>query len=198
MKIGIIPAVQIRYKNQIEHVIDTRWFDFFKKKYSKKFKFEILNFNSQFCHDLLIITGGNDLLSLKKNNANLIREKLDNRFFSLAKKNNIPVIGVCHGAMYIANKYNAKLNKSKNHLKDHLIIPTSYGKKNNLRTIKTNSYHNFTLSSLSNKFDILMKSKDNKIESFLSKDKKILGIMWHPERFKNFRKFDFNIFDLIK
>ena len=72
----------------------------------------------------------------------------------------------------LANKYNAKLNKSKNHLKDHLIIPTSYGKKNNLRTIKTNSYHNFTLSSLSNKFDILMKSKDNKIESFLSKDKK--------------------------
>ena len=43
-----------------------------------------------------------------------------------------------------------------------------------------------------------MKSKDNKIESFLSKDKKILGIMWHPERYKNFRKFDFNIFDLIK
>ena len=30
MKIGIIPTVQIRYKNQVEYVIDVRWFDFLK------------------------------------------------------------------------------------------------------------------------------------------------------------------------
>ena len=198
MRIGIIPTVQIRYNNQVEYVIDIKWFDFLKKKYSKKNKFEILNHNSKFSYDLLIITGGNDLISLKNNKSNLIRNKLDNKFFLFAKKNHIPVIGICHGAMYIANKFNAKFNKSKNHLSDHLIVPTDYGKKINLKENITNSYHNFTISHISNKFNILMMSNDNTIESFLSKDRKFLGIMWHPERYVNFRKFDFNLFDLIK
>ena len=33
-------------------------------------------------------------------------------------------------------------------------------------------------------------AKDQSIEAFVNFDKKILGIMWHPERFNNFRKFD--------
>ena len=40
------------------------------------------------------------------------------------------------------------------------------------------------------KANIFGLAKDNTIEAFHIKDKKILGIMWHPERYKSLKKFD--------
>ena len=33
-------------------------------------------------------------------------------------------------------------------------------------------------------------TKDSSIEAFKHNNKQILGIMWHPERYKKIRKFD--------
>ena len=39
--------------------------------------------------------------------------------------------------------------------------------------------------NLSKKFNTLANDKDKNIEMFISKNKKIIGTMWHPEREKN-------------
>lgn len=198
MKIAIIPSIQIRYKNQVESILDLRWIDFLKKKYNKNCNIDILNLNSSLNHDILIITGGNDLPNLKNNKTNIYRNKLDKKFYSLAVKKNIPIVGICHGAMFIANKAYCKVVKTNNHVKRHFIYPSIYGKNIKFKKINTNSFHNYKINLLSNKFHILMEASDKSIECFISRNKKILGIMWHPERFKVYRKFDFDLLDLIK
>ena len=40
----------------------------------------------------------------------------------------------------------------------------------------------------------LAKADDKSIEFFIHKKKKIIGIMWHPERFKKLKKLDEKIF----
>ena len=40
-------------------------------------------------------------------------------------------------------------------------------------------------------------SADGKIESMISKDKKIYACMWHPERYKKFKDLDINNFKKI-
>ena len=41
---------------------------------------------------------------------------------------------------------------------------------------------------------ILASSSDKIVESFCHNKHKLLGIMWHPERYKKLKKFDKNLF----
>ena len=61
-----------------------------------------------------------------------------------------------------------------------------------MKLIKTvNSYHNDTIkikkSKLVNIFGVAL---DNTVEAFHVSKKKILGIMWHPERYSKIKSFD--------
>ena len=66
-------------------------------------------------------------------------------------------------------------------------------KKNN--QVEVNSYKNYSIKKLNKKIEILALDKDKTIEAFFIKQINFLGLMWHPERYKIFRKIDF---DLIK
>ena len=47
---------------------------------------------------------------------------------------------------------------------------------------------------LAKNLQVLGTSSDNSIELFKHKSKKIMGMMWHPERFKKLREFELKIF----
>ena len=53
--------------------------------------------------------------------------------------------------------------------------------------LNVNSFHNDGIKKkdLSKKFDLLAHDKDENVEMFISKNKKIIGTMWHPEREKS-------------
>ena len=121
---------------------------------------------------------------------NIIRAKYNNYFFNLAQKKKIPTLGICLGAQFIAKKHKGILVK-KQHVGEHIIV-FSNAKifKNTKLPNTTNSYHNYVIKKLGKKFIKLAFAKDKSIESFINLKKKILGIMWHPERFKKFRNFD--------
>ena len=53
--------------------------------------------------------------------------------------------------------------------------------------LNVNSFHNDGIkkNDLSKKFDILANDKSENVEMFISKNKKIIGVMWHPEREKS-------------
>ena len=88
-------------------------------------------------------------------------------------------ICICRGMQIIGKYFKSsliKVNKQVNN--NHLILKN--------KSVKVNSYHNYSLRCPKN-FEIEFMSADGKIESMISKDKKIYACMWHPERYKKFK-----------
>lgn len=190
MKIGIVPSIQEKYKNQFEYNCDLNLIFFLKKIY-KNSKIEILTFNHKIDkkYNLVVISGanGNDLTYFNRSKKNLIRNKLDLKFFNKAIKINIPILGICHGAQFIAKKFSSSL-KEKRHLGNHYISIINSKKK-----ILVNSYHNKVITKLGKNLICKGSADDNTIEYFEHRYRKMVGIMWHPERFKKIKKLDLKI-----
>ena len=63
----------------------------------------------------------------------------------------------------------------------------------NKKKIFVNSYHTKIIFKLGNKLTLKGFAQDGSIEYFSHEQKKITGIMWHPERNKKFKKIDIDI-----
>lgn len=187
--IGLVPTI-IKRRGSLSFVIETNTFKFLKSCF-KNYDYKILNDNKRDVKLHLIISlGGNSLISLKQNNANSMRNKLDNYYLRIAIKKKIPFLGICYGAQFIANFFKSKITKKINHSnKIHNITLISNKK------IFVNSYHDYSITTLGAPLSIIANSNDGSIEAFRHVDKRILGIMWHPERYNKIKKFDL---DFIK
>lgn len=187
-KIGIIPSIKETYKNQFEFSYDIKINKLLKSIY-KKSKISNLDFNSNHKEkmNLIVICGGNDLPFIKKNKANILRYKLNNLIFKKAIKNKIPILGICYGAQYIAYKFKSLIGKKK-HVGEHKIYLEQ-----EKSVIKVNSYHNTIINKLGKSLKIQGYAPDKSVEYFMHKNKKIIGIQWHPERYKKFKKIDLDI-----
>lgn len=183
MKIGIIPSIREIYKNQYEQSVDLRLLSFLKKIF-KKCNIIILSQKEKINFDLLCLSGGNDIYKKSKNS--LIRRELDNYYYRKAKRKKIPILGICHGAQFIANYEGCDVKFEKQKIKPHRIYST---KADYLNTM-VNSYHHLIIKSLSSKCELIATDKFNNIECFKIKRFRILGIVWHPERNKNLKKSD--------
>jgi N5-(cytidine 5'-diphosphoramidyl)-L-glutamine hydrolase len=188
MIIGIVPTIREVYNNQFELSVDIRLFTFLRTIY-KNCEFKILSDKKDLKIDFLCISGGNDVID--KSKKSIIRRDLDTFHYKNAKKKNIPILGICHGAQFIAKKENCTVLFEKQKIKPHKIFSIKIKKLN----LVVNSYHNLIIKTLSPKCEMLAFDKKNYIECFKVKNFKILGIIWHPERYKTFKKIDI---DLIK
>ena len=179
IKIGIIPDVK-KYYDNISIVVDVRLIKILKKIF-KKSKIHIISENSKLNTDLLVLSGGNTIPNIKKNNENNYRHKLDKKFVKEALKKNIPIVGICHGAQFLAKLFNSKLKINYRHgkLRKHKI---NLSIKNKKYKTKVNSYHNISIVKLGKNLIPFAITDENFIEGFQHKEKRILGIMWHPER----------------
>jgi len=190
MKIGIIPSIQEKYKDQFEYSCDVRLFKLLQKIY-KNCQIELLTFDHKIdkSYKLIVISGasGNNLIHFNNSKKNNIRNKLDNKFFNISQKFNIPIFGICHGAQYLAKKFFSTF-KNKNHIGNHYINFLNPKKK-----ILVNSYHTKIITKLGKSLICKARAYDNSIEFFLHHKKKIAGVMWHPERYKTFKEIDIKI-----
>ena len=190
MKIGIVPSIQEKYKNQFEYSCDVKLIELLLGIF-RNCKVELLTVNHKIDNkfNLIIISGasGNDLISFSKSKKNNLRNKLDNKFFNLSQKFNIPILGICHGAQYLAKKFSSVLKK-KDHVGNHYIRFNDNNKK-----FIVNSYHTKIITKLGRELISQAQANDKSIEYFKQQKKKITGIMWHPERFKKTNKIDINI-----
>ncbi len=190
MKILVVPSIREIYRNQLEFSVDIKLIYFLKKLFTKA-DIEIYNSEIKNNYDLIIITGGNSSINKKKKDT--IRNNINNLIFNFALKKKIKILGICHGAQYLAEKFGFKLQKKSNHIGNHLVTFNINGLK--FKKI-VNSFHNDAIKFVDKKkIDIFGVAEDNTIEAFHIKHKKILCIMWHPERYKVIKKFDL---DLIK
>jgi gamma-glutamyl-gamma-aminobutyrate hydrolase PuuD len=199
-KFLLLPKVILRYDNQIELSYEIKFINFLNF-ISKKLEIQICSSKKHKNFDAIIISGGNDVYNKSLKKIDLIRKKYVDLYYNKAIKKKIPIIAFCYGAQYIADKFKLKLVKRNNHLIKHNI--TSADPKNILRVKnkrKVNSYHKFCILSAGKNFLPIYKSKDDSIECLFSKKKKILAIMWHPERQRCFsiedKKLIFNFLKL--
>ena len=97
----------------------------------------------------------------------------------------IPIIAICRGFQlinHLLNKNIKDIDKVKNHRnkKSFIYIKKKYFIKNK---ILVNSFHNLQIIKLNNKLKKIAETKDGNIEIAFSKKKRILGLMFHPERY---------------
>ena len=188
MKILIIPTIRETYKNQFEFCVDLKLLNFLKKTF-KKSTLETYNLVKKNDYDLLVLSGGNS--SILKKKADRLRDKINNFFFSYSLKNKKAILGICHGAQFLAKKNGFKIKRKTNHVGYHKVI-FNINKKTFNKTV--NSFHNETINYKQKKnVNTFGLAEDNTIESFHIKDKKLLGVMWHPERYSKIKNFDLKL-----
>ena len=189
MKIGITQRVIYKNGNPTD-VLDSGW-DFFLKKCGIEYEL-ISNIEKNISRDYLkkfkgiILSGGNSLLSC--NGDSKERDHAEKKIYRLAISMQIPIIGVCRGMQLIQEMHGIKLFRIFGHVKkkQKIII--------NNKTKITNSYHNYGTKNNVRDLIVFAKSFDGNIKGIFSKKKKIVGIMWHPERNNPFKSYDINLF----
>ena len=191
MKIGILPSIKENYKNQFEYSIDIRFQKLFEKCFKKKNEIILIDDQSKLNNiDLIVFSGGNDLVKYSKLRENKIRH---NKFLKILKKAiklKKNIFSICFGSLFLANYFGSKIVKTSNHKKKHKIF---INKRNKKRQYLVNSYHNFKIIDLDKKFQIIANAFDGSIESFYLAEKKIFCVMWHPERYQKIQKLDIEL-----
>jgi N5-(cytidine 5'-diphosphoramidyl)-L-glutamine hydrolase len=130
----------------------------------------------------LILMGNGDISKIRNTKINQIRDKIEINLYKYFLKKNKPILLVCRGFQNIMNYHKIPLKKISGHVrtKHSLIINKSRFIK--YKKMKVNSYHNYALYTLPKNFMPISIFRDNSIEIAEHKTKKILCLMFHPER----------------
>lgn len=146
-------------------------------------------------YDGLILCGGGDVNPKMYNQKNIssknINDEMDEIVFNTIKdfsEKNKAILGICLGCQYLNVFFGGSLKQDiKNHkdiyhynVTDNLIMINYLGKE-----FKVNSTHHQCIDKLGNGLQVCAVSEDGIIEAFMDKNKKILGIQWHPELLLN-------------
>ena len=147
--------------------------------------------------DGLLLSGGNSIASLdpSADDAAPERDAFELAIISEAINRNIPIIGVCRGMQILNIFMGGRLSPIEGHVAvRHKLISRS--NPHPLPEI-TNSYHEWSIApdDLSKDLIPIATDEDGNIEAFQHVDKKLLGIMWHPEREHPFNELDIQLIE---
>jgi gamma-glutamyl-gamma-aminobutyrate hydrolase PuuD len=130
----------------------------------------------------LILAGGGDLHKYKANKVNKIRDNYEKKLFRYYYKKDKPILAICRGFQLIVDIYGIKLERIDNHVKKIHSLKIGRSKFIKDKILKVNSYHNYCIKDLPKNFIKVSNTKDGSIEIAEHKSKKILCLMFHPER----------------
>ncbi len=133
-----------------------------------------------------ILTGGNDLAHIKNaKNVAPDRDQLERTLLTFAQSRTLPVMGVCRGMQMINHFYGGQLSLVQGHVRSHHRITPVADLDIISAEISVNSYHHYGIyqSDLaSDLYSAACDCNDSSVEALTSDDRRLLGIMWHPER----------------
>lgn len=175
-------------RDEVGDILDSRIIDFvysmgffpipisnyLMRENSLEFSISKINeYLSEIMPDGLLLTGGIDVgLSSK-------RDSTERYLLKKLEEKNKPVLGICRGMQFLGLMGGGKLKSVEGHVKTmHNISGMFEG--------EVNSFHNFGFYKLPKEYNILAKTKDGCIEAMLQKNKRWMGLMWHPERTDNY------------
>lgn len=187
---------------EVREALDVKWGGLFKKlnflPVILPIEFEYKKYFNSIKIDGIILTGGNDLNVLNKNNLSLKRDQFEKKIIRYAIKKNIPIYGMCRGMQIIAEYFGASFKKVKRQVAIRHSLTVNKKSKhfkelNKLSTV--NSFHSYAIDSLPKNMIVSATNENGIIKAMEHKKYKIFGQMWHSER-ENF--FDKNQIILIK
>jgi len=133
-----------------------------------------------------ILSGGNDLADLPDaQNTAPERDTLEKTLLTYAQTESLPVMGVCRGMQLINTFLGGSLVKVSAHVRTRHELTAIDQKALCAEKIEVNSFHHYGMreSDLANGLcAAAIAQEDANVEALLSSDRRILGIMWHPER----------------
>lgn len=132
--------------------------------------------------DGFCLSGGNSLACMGGSAPE--RDIVDNTIIKHAIKNSLHVLGICRGMQSIVNYFGIELFD----ISGHVDVSHFFDFNGISHTVR--SFHELGTDKVHKDFSILAKSSDDIVESIIHKNKKIAGIMWHPEREKVFSSID--------
>lgn len=175
MRIGITPRFE-------QSKFGNAWYSFevellsFLKRYYLGAELELLSPESQYISknlDLVVLGGGDTP------GENLIRDRWESNLINFAISREKRLIGICRGAQLISNYFGGTLRRIEGHV----------NVKRSLRGVTQSMgtcFHSFAISDLAPNLEVLAEDRnDNSPEIYWEKNLGILGIMSHPERYKN-------------
>ena len=188
--IGVSQRLEISKYNELRLQIDTRLINFIsncgyipipipyynlpKRNSFKKLTFWLNNVKLSG----IVLSGGSNIGEYK------LRDNSEKLLIDYSLKKGSPIFGICRGMQIIGKYFNVKLKSVKNHIN---ISHTIYSNK---KKFKVNSFHKYSLKNCPKNFSIEFRSLDGNIESIKSNNQRIYACMWHPERYKKFKKND--------
>lgn len=115
--------------------------------------------------DMLILTGGDD---------STLRRTVETKIAAKVMQRNKPVLGVCHGAFLLTDLLGGEINETPNHSDTYHCV-YYFGEEKIV-----NSYHNLAIAKTHSSATTLVTDAEGNVEAWI--DKKLAGVVWHPER----------------
>lgn len=133
----------------------------------------------------LLLTGGNDLDALGGNVPE--REATEVRLIEAARRQQLPILGVCHGMQLIQHVFGLRLLPVDGHVASRQTIRIDG------RSAIVNSYHRFGTTASTPDLPVWARADDGIVKALRHRREAITCIMWHPERIQPFRPDDMNL-----
>ena len=136
--------------------------------------------------DGIVLTGGNDLTAYGGDAPD--RDETENALLDLAERQDLPVLGVCRGMQVIQNRFGTRLEKVAGHVapRQRILIDG--------RRVEVNSFHHFGATEVHPPLTSWAIADDGVIKAVRHQSRRIVGLMWHPERLEPFLGDDIALF----
>jgi gamma-glutamyl-gamma-aminobutyrate hydrolase PuuD len=133
--------------------------------------------------EAIVLTGGGNVHAVT--GAVDERDCVERSLIDWALDTGRPILGVCRGMQAVLCAAGAHLVP----LRGHVAVRHPIERANR----EVNSYHEFGVFELPRDFVALDRAPDGSIESCISRDGRVMGIMWHPERESPFHPSDIGL-----
>ncbi len=130
----------------------------------------------------ILLTGGNDLAALGGDAPE--RDAAEAALLDIARDRDLPVMGVCRGMQVIQHSFGIGLKRVAGHVARRQVIAIEGV------PAEVNSYHNFGAIETAPPLESWAVADDGVIKAVRHENRKIAGIMWHPERLEPFASRD--------
>lgn len=130
----------------------------------------------------LFLLGGGNINIIEKKKINKIRDNYEKRLFKYFVKQKKPIIAICRGFQNLVSFYGIKPVRVKGHVRSKHNLKIIKSRFIKYKSLNVNSYHDYAITSLPKDYYAIAKLKDGTIEMAEHRTKKILCLMFHPER----------------
>jgi N5-(cytidine 5'-diphosphoramidyl)-L-glutamine hydrolase len=131
---------------------------------------------------LIILSGGNDAPGTGPDCVPA-RDETESVLLSLAAGTRTPVLGVCRGAQMLALSAGMRLAPVEGHVRvRHTLTGPLVSAWRGPAEVASFHHWGVTEDSMPAGWDVLARSEDGAVEAFANRERRSLGVLWHPER----------------